>query len=364
MRLTGMLRRCAPAMALALALALALAGCAKNVPQESKSGEDARVKGAKEMKIENNEARARGIVTYPGGDRVDWKVLELPKDKVGTLTLRLKWTPPRPGLDLSFEVFNEYNRVIASAKPNKRKKSRKTSKTLTLENQRGKVFIQIYASERGDAGAYTLTADWKEFNVETFDWLAVEVNDPPKLPAVPVPGKGCTPQTFDAANPNCANVCPQAWDINVPACLNVCPNPPRPEAPACKLCNKDRPDPCLPDCKQFFPPCDVAKIDMKNPNCWGMTRPTVDGLVTDVKDVSPDSQITINLGTSDGIDKTWTGNLLDAGGQKIKPDFKLTSVGKTASVAARVKLPSSSIGSNTQVRLTPPPPGPPPSCRP
>lgn len=343
---------CRPALP-ALALIVGLAACAKNVPQDLKTGEDGRQKGAKVMKIENNEARSRGIVTYPGGDRVDWKVIELPKDKVGTLTLRLKWNPPRPGLDLSFDVLNDYNRVLASAKPNKRKKSRRTSKKLTVENVSGKVYIQIYASSRGDAGAYTLTADWKEFNVETFDWLAVEVADPPKLPAVPVPGKACTAATFDANNPNCANVCPMAWDINIPACLTVCPNPPRPEAPACGLCNKDRLDPCLQDCLQFYPECDLNKIDVNNPKCWGKNRPTIDGLVTDVKAADNDSQITINLGSADGLDKTWTGNLLDNGGQPIKPSFKLASIGKTASVA-KIKLPNTSIPPNSAVRLTPP----------
>jgi hypothetical protein len=121
-----------PVRALVLAgFALAVGGCPKNVPQDSKSGEDATYKGAREIKLENNEAKSRGIVTYPGGDRVDWKVIELPKDKAGTLKLTLRWVPPRPGLDLSFDVFNEWNHVVQSAKPNKRKRSRKTSKTVT-----------------------------------------------------------------------------------------------------------------------------------------------------------------------------------------------------------------------------------------
>lgn len=95
------------------------------------------------MKLENNEAKARGIVTYPGGDRVDWKVLDLPKDKIGECGRRPRWTPPRPGLDLSIAVYNEWGRLLTEAKPNKRKRSRKTTKNLSLENIRGKLFIQI-----------------------------------------------------------------------------------------------------------------------------------------------------------------------------------------------------------------------------
>ena len=83
-------RRLRLIVAAAVAACFVLSACAKNVPQDSRTGEDGRNKGAQEMKLENNEAKARGIVTYPGGDRVDWKVLELPKDKVGTLGLRLR----------------------------------------------------------------------------------------------------------------------------------------------------------------------------------------------------------------------------------------------------------------------------------
>src|ERR1041385_3266385 len=61
-----------------LATLLVLASCAHNVPQDSNTGEDGKEKGAKPVTLENGEGRATGIVTYPGGDRVDWKLLELP----------------------------------------------------------------------------------------------------------------------------------------------------------------------------------------------------------------------------------------------------------------------------------------------
>src|SRR5262245_64195004 len=93
------------AVGLALgALLLTVAACPKMVPQDEHTGADGKPKGAKKIALENGEGKGRGIVTYPGGDRVDWKLIELPKDKTGTLTLKLSWTPPRPGLDLSFAV--------------------------------------------------------------------------------------------------------------------------------------------------------------------------------------------------------------------------------------------------------------------
>src|SRR5688572_25143628 len=71
---------------LALGLALCGTGCPKNVDGNKASGKDVRYKDAKKITIEDNEGRSRkDIVTYPGGDRVDWKVFEIgppqPDDK-------------------------------------------------------------------------------------------------------------------------------------------------------------------------------------------------------------------------------------------------------------------------------------------
>ena len=352
-------RRASLIVATFAGLALAIVACSKNVPQESKTGEDGRNKGALEVKLENNEARSTGIVTYPGGDRVDWKVIDLPKDKVGTLALRLKWTPPRPGLDLSFEVFNEYGRSLAAANPNKRKRSRKTNKTLTLENVSGKLFIQVYASGRGDAGRYTLTAEWKELTVETFDWLAIEILDPPKLPAVPEAVKPCDLAAFDKANPDCQGKCPVPVDPAWPGCAGQCPTPPDPNIPSCL---KTMPCPKPPErkflqCKPSdWPPCDPAKVDPTNPNCDGYKPPDRVGEVTDVQSDPSGTgvQITVNIGTDDGVDKGWKGVLLDSNDKPIRgSEFKLLKVTKKSSVA-KVKLDASKLIPNNPVRLSAP----------
>src|SRR5262245_2967679 len=85
---------------------LVIAACWQDVAQDGATGNDGKLKGAKEMKLENGEAKAKGIVTYPGGDRIDWKLIELPAGKRGTLDLKLQWVPPRPGLQLAFDVFD------------------------------------------------------------------------------------------------------------------------------------------------------------------------------------------------------------------------------------------------------------------
>src|SRR5437867_4175031 len=99
-----------------LVAAATLIACAHNVGQSAASGSDATQKGAKEIKFENGEGKARGVVTYPGGDRVDWKLFETPDKKRGTVELTLSWTPPRPGLQLAFDVFDEWNQPIVASK--------------------------------------------------------------------------------------------------------------------------------------------------------------------------------------------------------------------------------------------------------
>src|SRR5262245_34805697 len=95
---------------------LVVSSCALNVAQDKSTGPDGKAKGAKPVKFENDEGKATGIVTYPGGDRVDWKVVELPEKKIGLLDVKLQWTPPRPGLQLAFDVFDEWNTPIVQSK--------------------------------------------------------------------------------------------------------------------------------------------------------------------------------------------------------------------------------------------------------
>ena len=99
-----------------LLIGLASLSCARTIKQDAHTGKDGKYKGAKTITLEGNAAEVSGIVTYPGGDRVDWRVIELPADKSGKLDLELSWRPPRPGLDLAFDVYDQYGTKIGSVK--------------------------------------------------------------------------------------------------------------------------------------------------------------------------------------------------------------------------------------------------------
>ncbi|HEV7559048.1 MAG TPA: hypothetical protein VGO00_26425, partial [Kofleriaceae bacterium] len=137
--------------------------------------------------MDNGEGKTHGVVTYPGGDRVDWKLVELPDKKRGDLDVKLSWTPPRPGLQLAFDVVNEWNEIVgSSAKKSSAKHAKGRTREATIAGAHGKYFIRIYAVNRGDAGTYRLVVDFKETTGQlAFDINKLDIPDPPKLAAVP-----------------------------------------------------------------------------------------------------------------------------------------------------------------------------------
>jgi hypothetical protein len=335
----------------------AVMACAHNVPQDDKTGEDGKIKGAKEIRLENGEGKAKGIVTYPGGDRVDWKMLELDKDKRGQLDVELKWSPPRPGLKLNFDVFDEWNQQLISGK-----RSGKRSRTASLTGAKGKYFIRVYAVGRGDAGAYKLTVDFKEqTGPMTIDVTKLEIPDPPKLAAIPEEEKGCNESmgdTFDPKNPRCINVCPQATPPppNWAACAGKCPNPPDPANQACwsKVC-PNPPTIRAPACKpRDFPPCNPAAPDPENFNCNKKAEP-VTGRVISTSVQGSDTVITIAVGSDQGVTREWKGHVLR--GDSTNPydggDVTIINVGKRQTVG-KVKLTIDIISQNPKVKLGPP----------
>ena len=118
---------------------LLLLSCAHNVAQDKATGSDGKVKGARELQLENGEAKATGIVTYPGGDRVDWKLIELPENQKGRLDLKLTWTPPRPGLQLAFDVFDEWNTPVIASKKTSKRRTKGRVKTAQARQREGQV---------------------------------------------------------------------------------------------------------------------------------------------------------------------------------------------------------------------------------
>jgi hypothetical protein len=322
--------RCAPPLLVA-ALALALAGCPKNVPQDKATGEDGRYKGAKPVALEPGApgpagevhltGEARGIVTYPGGDRVDWKLIELPEGKRGTLELALAWRAPRPGLDLSLDVYNEWGTRLDSAGPRRQRRDR-GKKSVTIADARGKVYVEVYASGRGDAGKYELEVAFAEqpiVVVEVFDPTRLDVPDPPKLAAIP---EACTAQNFDKTNPDCQKHPPPCDANNFhkdnPNCPEVCPNPPDPQWPACKKGSEPPPEPE----SEPEPPPIIEHL----------------GKVTDVQISGDLSVITIHVGEKHPVERGWTGQVLDDRGRPIKGSDFVVKTTRSRQVTATVKL--------------------------
>jgi hypothetical protein len=241
------------------------------------------------------------------------------------------------------------------------KRSRKSSKSLTIENAKGKYLLQIYAPSRGDAGKYTVTVTFATASpLDNFNWLEESIADPPKLPAVPPPPVECTPTNFDKKNPDCARICPMPADPAWPACAGVCPTPPDPAIPSCL---ESMPCPNPPDRKfkkctaADFPPCKAAMPPdekKKNPNCDRFCPPDVIAEVTNESPEGSSTKITINAGKTDGVDKGWAGEVLDANDVPIRGGkFRVTVVTNQAAVG-KVKLSASAIPEGAHVRLKAP----------
>jgi hypothetical protein len=343
--------------ALSLAILLALS-CAHNVPQDKATGPDGKNKGAKALTLENGEAKASGIVTYPGGDRVDWTLIELPEKARGILDVKLQWIPPRPGLQLAFDVFDEYNHQVTASKKPGRKGSRSRVRTASLENAKGKYYIRVYAMGRGDAGKYKLTVEFKEqAGVMAIDLTKVEIPEPPKLAAIPEPEATCDEFTFDPKNPACRTVCPTAGaPAGWPACKGKCPDPPDPQNPACwdKVC-PNPPTSRAKACKmKDFPPCDKSAPDPDNPKCSIKANP-VTGRVIKTEVQGADTLITIAIGEDQGVSKGWSGRVLrgDSDNPMDGGDVQVIRVGKRETIG-KTRLTTDQISANNRVKLSPP----------
>jgi hypothetical protein len=170
-----------------LAAALCAAGCASTIDQHKNSGPDYRPDGAALIELEDGEGAAVDIVTYPGGDRVDWKKVELPEDFAGVLQVRLLFQPPRDGLEISFEVYDERFERVAVADPPPGSGAR----VLEAEVKPafgGTYYFHVFAPRRTDAAEYMLAVRKQRQDVSALlddDVGALpRIPDPPTLPAI------------------------------------------------------------------------------------------------------------------------------------------------------------------------------------
>jgi len=334
---------------------LVFVSCARNIKQDARTGKDGKYKGAKSVELANNEGDVSGIVTYPGGDRVDWKLIELPVDKSGKLELELSWKPPRPGLDLAFDVYDEWGTKIGSVKPkkpsaSKKSKKKRGKKSTSIENAKGKIYVEVYASNRGDAGKYKLYAKFTEtvvVAVPVFDPGAQPIPEPPKLAAVPT---ACDPTAIDDKNPECKGV--------HPPCDPAKPDKTNPNCSGVSTpCDPNALDPTNPSCIPLYPECDPMAIDPKNPKCKGITKPKakpIDGSIISVDVNDSGTIITIDQGKKSAVDRGWTGDIVDKNGKPIsKGSFTIYKVSERSSFA-KVQVSRDIVNKNLTVKLYPP----------
>jgi len=325
---------------------LLAAGCSMNVVQDVKSGPDAKAKGAKKIRIgDDGEGTAKGVVTYPGGDRVDWKVFEIPKS--GDVEVALKWEPPRVGEDLSFNVLDDTFHIVRRVAP--APDSGKTSKKAELTNlQPGKYYVQIYASTRGDAGEYEVKVHWAEARgpiVVNADPLP----NPPRLPAVPgvVAGNG----TADKSKPKGSKENPcQVGEACAPGALYV--NPACPQADPMPVGSPCPPQPVInpacPDAGPLMPGVPCPQVIVKK--AAKIIERQVQG---------QEIQITLDKGANQGIQKGFTGVVFKGrSGTATVPnsDFVIFKVTENESYAKLKKVPMDALGDGARVELTSPPP--------
>ncbi len=290
--------------------------CANNVSQDRSTGPDGKVKGALPIVLTENEGKANGIVTYPGGDRVDWKAITLPAGKKGRLDVQLTYSTPRPGLKVSFDLFDQWNVPVTEAVVS----GKGRVKSATVDKARGTYFVRIYAPRRGDAGQYKLAAAFhEELPPAIFNPLNLAIHDPPKLPDVPPLPSTC--EVWNPKDPACKG-CPASAPADWKGCAPPTATPPAPPTPPMP--------PPLPPAKPVM--ARVIKVD-----------------------VAGDSlEVVVGGGSEQGIAKDWKVTVLR--GDTTSPlsggAGTVVRVNKTTTVI-RVKLTSQQINANSNVQLSP-----------
>jgi len=335
-----------PLAYLAIAAALGLSGCSMTVAQDAKSGPDAKAKGAKKIRVgDDGEGVAKGVVTYPGGDRVDWKLFEIPK--AGDVEVTLRWTPPREGEDLSMNILDDTFHVIRRLVP--APDSGKTKKSATFSNlAAGKYYLQVYASGRGDAGDYEVRVHWSETRAAGSMLVNAEpLANPPRLPAVP----GVVAQAGgpDKSKPKGSKENPcQVGEACAPGALYM--NPACPAADPMPIGS-----PC-PPAAVINPACPGAGPMLPGEPCPPLKKA---GRIVQRQIQGQDVEIIIDQGSKQGIQKGFTG-LVFRGKSGTTPlpnaSFVIFKVTDNESYAKLKKVPLEALSENVRVELTSPPP--------
>lgn len=313
-------------MGKSLWLVIVCAACANNVPQDRDTGPDGKPGGAKEIALEEGIGKQRDIVTYPGGDRIDWKKIVLPEKATGKLDLKMTYTTPRPDLKATFDVFDQWYHPVKQTAS-----GRGRNKSLSIAAAKGTYFVRVYAPRRMDAASYVLEASFVADPPPPEGMEKVPVPDPPKMPQVPAPDPECLVE-YDRTNPECENKCPPGSPKNHAACK-------KPGDPA------NTPPVVTPPIVEPPPP---------------PAKPIIARIMN--KEIQADGSIIVTLGAGSdhGVGKEWTkGSLLrgDTKDPKAKfPNGSITviQVNKTnTKVKLRVGITSDILKDNDKVVLEP-----------
>lgn len=167
-------------------LVAACGGAQKPVLPDANSGTDSSWKtpGKLEIDSDSKSGTAADTVSYPGGDRTDWRRLKIAAESDVTFTLNV--TPSRPGLDVQLKVLDESYNVLGTGVGEK--SGRK--KVVVKKAEPGKYYVVVYAPNVGDAGAYKLKVKVKPTPVVDAGGTPVatggpDVPLPDKLAAIP-----------------------------------------------------------------------------------------------------------------------------------------------------------------------------------
>ncbi len=242
---------------------------------------------------------------------LNWKEFEIPEGKKGVVRLKLHHKPPRPGLDVAFNVYDQWGHRVARAKP-AHKHAKRTKRAKIRHAEAGKYYVQIYAPDRGDAGSYKLSVTFKEtqetkqVNLES---LAAEIPDPPTLPA-PVEPVVLSPEEKAAQDAAAAKAQADA-DAAAAAAAEAAANAP---------------------------------------------QPVVGRIINFQMGAGGEVIITVNRGKDLKVNRGWTGQVLK-GGKDGTPlsggEFKVMKVTSSKAIG-KVKLALDVIRANQYVRLSPP----------
>jgi hypothetical protein len=281
----------------AVASSFLTVGCGPKVPQHDGYKNKKYKPWAKPKMIEfdeDNEAEVDGWVDYSKRKRARWYLTEIPGD--GELNIEMKVTAIGDGeeeeqdeeFDLAFEVLDEEFRVITTANLDDDDAGDRRKDRTLYELPQGKYYVHVYAQARLDKAEFAIEMKWKRGSIEEETNFPKEVDWPPTLALVPA---------FD----------------DTPVALD------EPKKKKKKKYKKKK----YKKKKKKTDKKETKKDD--KPKAGGMA-----GRIVNLSAAGGGTRITINRGSSKGVEVGWKGAVINSKGQSI-PDGTFTIDKVTAS---------------------------------